>query len=279
MAANDPAERGKAANSTQNYRILIESALHRVISECLSKARDGDAMLFYRADERTPQIIKRDGFDLWGLAQGVVAEKGGIVQYLQEQVYIPFASGLDLSEWVRVLSNPSRPTISTSLDEGTGGKNGYTYKIEFLNLSTVDFNDTTMGVTRIMKPFEMQMYLSGTTLLLAAGTNPPTIALDIMLKTQEVVFFTKIQPANIIGWRNYGETTFKSMASVTAAPTVGKLQPNIFQQAATNPAPTKPISTPGKLTANIFQTTPSNAVPGKSTGGTGKIKIPDAFNK
>jgi hypothetical protein len=167
---------------------------------------------FFRGDTRTPEVIKRDGFDLWPEAKAVVA-KEGIVRWLSDHVWEnrKFTRGCDISDWVRVAKDHARPTISASWNQGCGGYDSdYVYKFRFDGLEK---HAAPHGSH--WKGAPLWVYRDGLTLDLAT-----TIALDLGLATQEVVFFTKVPPANITSYRSpQGRISF--MSGVAAAPPAG----------------------------------------------------------
>lgn len=177
-------------------------------------------MEFYRGDTREPEIIKRDGFDIWGEAKGNIMRAGGIVAWLQFNVYrnSQFKKGEDIADWVRVSKDRGRPTISTAKNAGCGGySSDYVYKIRIDNLVEAEMNNALMGIGRgnHWTGVPISFFLDGLTLSLAAST---TIALDLKLATEEVVFFTKIDPANIVEWKHgTKQPEFQLMSGVTAA--------------------------------------------------------------
>ncbi len=160
--------------------------------------------IFYRGDERSPEIIKRDGFDLWNDAKGEVQRLGGIAGYINQRVIQMFRKALDIERWAVTEKNRSRPTISTSLNEGCGGYDGaYIYQIEYMDLASADIAKSPKGVSWL---------LSGQTLQASKH-----IALDLEIATKEVVFFTHIPPAQITHYKGKNDKSFKPMSEIDAA--------------------------------------------------------------
>lgn len=175
-------------------------------------------MTFYRGDERLPEVIKRDGFDLWGAAKATLAQNQGVPGYLHRVLLNGAKNSDDIRRKLVTGKDRNRPTISLASDVGCGGYDGnYIYKI-VVNLSRARLFNPTIP-------------LAGSPLYRLYDPATGAFAIDLAIPTGEVVFLTKIQPVWITEWTTRGKP-FQPMAGVGASSSMApkRLDPSRFDK-------------------------------------------------
>jgi hypothetical protein len=163
-------------------------------------------MYFYRGDDRSPNDIQRDGFDLWSDAKTAILLAGGLHKYLQTEILDKFNNFQDFSRWAVTGKSRKRPTISTSLNDECGGYDA-------------------VNIFKIALPIIGKMYVPGPKgFTYEFYTNHVNIQISTIIgimasmPTQEVVFLTPISSNNVIECKVKSSKTFNSMSSITASP-------------------------------------------------------------
>jgi hypothetical protein len=159
-------------------------------------------MIIYRADTRTPEIIKTVGFQA-RTPMTLPAARSLLLSYCENR-----KSPLDLSRLI--ISSPQPQYISTDPDEDCGGYShkGYIYKIEFELLGKKEWSDSVLGKQLKLKPNMLWplLYLNADKLAMAT-----TIALKHFGATKEVTFLTAIPGSNVRAYKKSGDKIFTKM--------------------------------------------------------------------
>ncbi|HEY0063737.1 MAG TPA: hypothetical protein VGC21_16590 [Telluria sp.] len=169
--------------------------------------------VFYRGDNRVPEVIKRDGFDFFNDAKVEVDRAGTIYNYLNLNILNKFETFEDFRQWVIVGKNRARPTISTALNADCGGYgSGFIYTIKFEKSLTKSSRRSQKG------DFEYVIYADQENLqqagIIGFSVSPGTVS-------EEVAFFTKIGQANIVNVRDAKNNTSRDMADIQTATPAG----------------------------------------------------------
>jgi hypothetical protein len=145
-----------------------------------------------------------------GAAIANLTRARGIANYFRE-ICAEKRNGRTLADWVRAARDQSRPTISTSHNEGCGGyASGYIYRIEYAGLQPYDLDERIMppGAAITWASDGLRVYMDQPTLAQASA-----IVVDLRLGTEEWAFFTKVPGPRITAYKT-SSTTFQTMSTV-----------------------------------------------------------------
>jgi hypothetical protein len=167
----------------------------------------------YRGDDRRPGQIKRDGFDWWPQAAKIVKSKGGIANYIADMCNLKL-HGKGVAEFVRVQSDPDRPTVScTNMPKEAFSRN-FVYEIEASGLTQYNLDGSIME--GCIPALNESWISNGLVVFMDSSSlsKASIILMDIKLETHEHDFFTKVEPNRIKQYRASGGKALTSMSSV-----------------------------------------------------------------
>jgi len=205
--AKPPALRAPAVVAPVVAPVVATSAPTGIASE----------LKLYRGDERAPDVIARDGFQLWGDAVAGVSAAGGIAEFILHKLYLAYANERDIERYIVTAKDRARPTISTSRNAGCGGYDGGNiYRIEYgaSDLQEYAFDE----VMKAYKPTltgtkfpNFKLYMDKPDIKTARQ-----IALDLNIATQEVVYFRHVPGNRITQYKSKGGVAFQAMPAAAA---------------------------------------------------------------
>ena len=179
----------------------------------------GSGLELYRGDSREPDVIARDGFQIWGDAVAAVSAAGGMAEFILHKLYNAYSNERDIERYIVTAKDRARPTISTSRNEGCGGyDSGNIYRIEYMQneLQEYPFDDVIKAylptVTGSKFP-NFKLYMDRPDIKLAKQ-----IALDLNIATQEVVYFRHVPGSKITQYKPKDGKAFQPMPTAAAKP-------------------------------------------------------------